>query len=68
VAKTLTEEDGYFSYLGLLPGTYTVFTDEAQLNKIAMNNNAKPLVFTIKESKEGDIVDNLRLVITPEVK
>ncbi len=68
VAKTLTEEDGYFSYLGLLPGTYTVFTDEAQLNKIAMNNNAKPLVFTIKESKEGDIVDNLRLVITPDVK
>jgi len=68
VGKTLTEEDGYFSYLGLLPGIYTVYTDETQLNKIAMHNSDVPLEFTIKENKEGDIVDNLRLVIQPTAK
>jgi len=68
VAKTLTEEDGYFSYLGLLPGTYAVHTDEAQLKKIAMYNSDAPLAFTIKENKEGDIVDNLQLVIKHTTK
>ncbi|HSN61088.1 MAG TPA: hypothetical protein VLR49_09140, partial [Ferruginibacter sp.] len=68
VAKTITEEDGYFSYLGLLPGNYTLYTDEIQLNKIAMHNSDAPLAFTIKESKEGDIVDNLQIVIQPSAK
>lgn len=63
VAKILTEEDGYFSYLGLLPGTYTVHTDVAQLRKIEMHNDEFPATFTIKASKEGDIVDNLRILI-----
>lgn len=35
-AKTLSEEDGYFSYLGLMPGNYYVVADEEQLKKIKM--------------------------------
>ncbi len=63
VAKTITEDDGYFSYLGLLPGTYTAYTDAAQLARIGMHNSGKPVVFTIKANKEGDIVENLSLVV-----
>ncbi len=63
VAKVLTEEDGYFSYLGLLPGTYTAHTDPAQLQKIGMQNGGKAPAFTIRPNSEGDIVDNLRLIL-----
>ena len=63
VAKVLTEGDGYFSYLGLVPGNYTAYTDEAQLDKINLKNNGAPLAFTIRENKEGDIVDNLGFIL-----
>ncbi|MBC7936969.1 MAG: hypothetical protein H7Y86_16600 [Rhizobacter sp.] len=63
VAKIITEGDGYFSYLGLIPGKYTAHTDEMQLTKIKMKNDAAPLSFIIKENKEGDIIDNLQLII-----
>lgn len=63
VAKMITEDDGYFSYLGLLPGTYTVYTDATQLAKIGMHNSGAPVVFTIKADKEGDIVENLLMVV-----
>lgn len=65
VARTISEQDGYFSYLGLVPGKYTVYTDDAQLNKINRKNNAKPVAFTIRQDKDGDIVDNLELFIEP---
>jgi len=63
VAKILTEQDGYFSYLGLLPGKYTIETDEQQLSKIEMLNISGLVTFTIKENMEGDIVDNLEIFI-----
>ncbi len=63
VAKTLTEQDGYFSYLGLAPGKYSAFTDKEQLNKIAMRNSGAPVGFEIKQNKEGDIVDNLKIYL-----
>lgn len=65
VAKTITEPDGYFSYLGLTPGKYTVHTNFAQLQKINRVNRDNPVSFIIKENKEGDIVDNLQLFIEP---
>lgn len=65
VAKTISEQDGYFSYLGLVPGRYTAYTDEAQLSKINKRNTKTPLAFTIRESKDGDIVDDLQLFIEP---
>lgn len=65
VAKTITEPDGYFSYLGLVPGNYTACTDEVQLGKVSKKNNRGPFAFTIKENREGDIVDNIQLFIQP---
>ncbi|MBK6643628.1 MAG: hypothetical protein IPG39_21550 [Bacteroidetes bacterium] len=34
VGKTLSESDGFFSFLGLNPGTYTVMPDENQMSKL----------------------------------
>ena len=36
--KTITEDDGYFSYFGLAPGKYIVRIDTTQLKKLGMSS------------------------------
>ncbi len=57
--RTLTEDDGYFSYFGLVPGKYFVKIDTAQLRKLGMTTEPDTLQFNIKSGLEGDIVDKL---------
>ncbi|HUW94007.1 MAG TPA: SPOR domain-containing protein, partial [Bacteroidales bacterium] len=59
VSRTLTEEDGYFSYLGLTPGSYIARIDTAQLRKLQMTSRPDSLTFTIRTDIDGDIVDGL---------
>jgi hypothetical protein len=67
VAKTITEHDGYFSYLGLPPGIYTASVDSNQLKKLNMTSApSKP--FQINGGKEGDVADGLDLVLIPVLK
>lgn len=65
VAKTLTEYDGYFNYLGLAPGEYKVSPDNAQLLKINLQIDNLEIPFSVRSKKEGDIVDGLDFVLTP---
>jgi len=65
VARTLSEEDGYFSYLGLAPGTYTARIDDAQLRKLRMSASPPSLPLTVKKSREGDIIDGLEFTLQP---
>jgi len=66
VARTLTEADGYFSYLGLVPGEYEATIDTAQLNKLHMTASPSSLPFTISAGLDGDVVDGLEFVLRPE--
>ena len=58
-AKTLTEEDGFYSYLGLNPGNYLAQIDTAQLRKIQCIASPSKIPFTIKWSIEGDYKEGL---------
>lgn len=63
VADILSESDGYYSYLGLKPGDYTIRIDKKQLEKLgyfAMPNTQK---VTIKSSINGDYVEGLNFTI-----
>ena len=64
IAETLSEFDGYFSYLGLKPGKYTVRIDPEQLKKL--NYKALPKVhqIRIKVSEYGDIIDGIDFTLS----
>jgi hypothetical protein len=53
-----SESDGYFTYLGLKPGTYSAQVDTIQLKKLNLTS-ASPIVFTIKKTTDGDFIDNI---------
>ena len=59
VTRMLTESDGYYSYLGLKPGKYTVRIDPAQLAKLKIMSTPEFLPLTISGSIDGDIIDGL---------
>lgn len=64
VAKTKSEHDGYYSYLGLKPGEYTLQIDEEQLKRIGYKVDKKPLKVTINPSMKGDFVENLNFILS----
>ena len=61
--KTLTEEDGYFSYMGLAPGKYFVRIDTVQLRKLGMTSEPESQKFNIASGIDGDIVDGLNFTL-----
>ncbi len=73
VAHTQTEGDGYFSYLGLIPGNYNVGIDQAQLKVLDIQSDPVPV--TIEENIQGDIKDvgniflrHIKTTVLSEVK
>ena len=62
VAKTLSEGDGYFSFVGLIPGNYVARIDDKQLTKL--NKASTSINFTVKVSIEGDVVDGMKFLVT----
>ena len=59
VSRILTESDGYYSYLGLKPGKYTVRIDPGQLSKLKISSSPEFLPLTVSGSMDGDIIDGL---------
>ncbi|HJT73635.1 MAG TPA: hypothetical protein VJ720_06445, partial [Chitinophaga sp.] len=62
-ARTLTQADGYFSFLGLAPGAYTVRIDADQLQKLRLSAEPGVIPFRIKPKMDGDIVEGLEFVV-----
>ncbi len=63
VARTVTEADGYFTYLGLPPGAYSAQIDAAQLEKLHLTSLPAEVPFTIARNIDGSVVDNLYFVV-----
>jgi hypothetical protein len=59
VAQTLSESDGYFNYLGLKPGNYTVRIDDNQLSKLEYQSSPMMHKVFIKVAEEGTVVEGL---------
>lgn len=65
VTRLLTESDGYFNYLGLMPGKYIAQPDTAQLKRLGLESEPESFEFTIKPSGLGDIIDDIQFVLIP---
>ena len=63
VARTITEADGYFSYLGLPPGEYSIKVDPEQLRKLNMKSSSAFLPVTLRKTKDGDAVNGLIFIL-----
>ena len=63
VAETLSERDGYYNYLGLNPGEYTIGIDEKQLQKLGYHATPTKHNITIKVSVDGAVIDDLDFTI-----
>jgi len=59
VAETLSESDGYFSYLGLKPGAYNICIDENQLKNIGYQTSKPMHKVVLKQLVDGDIIEGL---------
>lgn len=64
VASVLSEDDGYFTYMGLLPGKYVAKLDLDQLARVGMESSNYEFEFEIEEGEEGTYLDNIELFIT----
>lgn len=61
VNRVLTEADGYFSYLGLTPGSYYIESDEKQLLKLKIKSTTSKIKFQIRPTNDGEIIDNINI-------
>jgi cell division protein FtsN len=64
LTKVLTEEDGYYSYFGLAPGSYYIRVDTAQLRKLKMTSAPDSISFSINAASEGDYIEGLDFVLS----
>ncbi len=64
IKSVLSENDGYFSYFGLVPGDYYVRIDTAQLAGLDFVSVPDLIPFSIKAVIEGDIVDGLDFLLS----
>jgi len=63
VGKGLTEQDGYFTFMGLAPGNYKIQFDEKQLKGLGLAANYPQTSFEIKTSAQGDFVDGIEITL-----
>ncbi len=62
--RTLSEQDGYYSFLGLPPGEFEVSIDSTQTRKLGLNATPVKQAFSIVQNIDGDVVDGMDFVLT----
>lgn len=65
VAQTLSEMDGYYSYLGLPPGTYSIKPNPEQLQKLNLQFFPAVWRFEIEPEIYGDVHRKLDFILSP---
>lgn len=63
VKSVMTEDDGYYTYMGLKPGKYFVKVDPEQMRKLNMKASPESIDLTIQRTKEGEYIEGIDFVI-----
>ncbi|NLA15663.1 MAG: hypothetical protein GX877_03900 [Bacteroidales bacterium] len=64
---TMSESDGYFSYMGLPPGDYLAAVDPQQMKNLDMTASPGFVPFTVHPSLDGDFIYDLEFIIQSNV-
>ncbi|MHA4844118.1 MSCRAMM family protein [Flavitalea antarctica] len=62
VAHTVSGSDGYFSFLGLVPGKYKATIHQSVVRKLQLPG-APSIAFTIEKSMEGSVISGLKFLL-----
>lgn len=62
--RTLSEEDGFYNYLGLAAGEYTVRPDTTQMRTLNFRSVPAQRRFTVMPGREGDFISGLDFLIS----
>ena len=68
IGSTLTEQDGFFSFIGLTPGSYVAALDSAQLHVLNFQGEPASISFTIANTEEGVIADGFQFTVISQKK
>jgi len=63
ITETISESDGYWTWMGLVPGKYTVMIDTTQLSRIGMVSDPGFINFSIDPLEDGDIKYGLDFIL-----
>ena len=63
VHRTLSEQDGFYNYLGFAPGRYSAVIDSTQLSRLNMIADPPMIDFEILPYEFGDIMDDLTFTL-----
>ncbi|WP_341842153.1 hypothetical protein [Chitinophaga caseinilytica] len=61
--SVLSEQDGFYNFLGLPPGNYIVRPDPGQLKKLGLAAVPAQIPVQIDAGREGDVVDKVKFVL-----
>ncbi|HRZ48948.1 MAG TPA: SPOR domain-containing protein [Bacteroidales bacterium] len=67
VARTVSENDGYFTFLGLAPGDYHITLDSSQLRRSGLWSATPFVPFSIKPDPNGDILYGIDFLIEKSI-
>lgn len=62
--RILSEQDGFYTFLGLAPGRYTATVDTIQLSRLGLISNPPAIEFEIVPYKYGDIADDISFTLS----
>jgi hypothetical protein len=68
VAETLSEPDGYWSFLGLVPGEYTAVIDTIQMKRLGFSASPARRPVSVDVLEDGDIINDVSFALAESVK
>jgi len=63
IARTLSEQDGYYSFQGLAPGVYRAVVEEEQMRKLGMTATPEKQEVRLLRKTEGDAVGGVNFCL-----
>ncbi len=63
MSSVLSEEDGFFTYMGLPPGKYVAMLDKDQLERVGMESKDNKVEFKIEEGEDGTYLEGIEFFI-----